>query len=189
MRDLINDKDTQGFNCLYYAAYHGHLRIVQILKKMNIDYAKDKKGTSCLHVAITRGHDAITEFLLRKTPRSELNDLQNSPNVSPDRNKKAEGEDKKKSLKINQLNKAMKWEQNVDCDEQRDNEGISGVFFAIRSGNMNCLTILKKYGADFNLECVSESGQKMRPVQYAVYRGNYTIYKFILECNQDSIQE
>lgn len=27
----------------------------------------------------------------------------------------------------------------------------------------------------------------MRPVQYAVYRGEYQIYKYILECNEDSL--
>lgn len=43
-------------------------------------------------------------------------------------------------------------------DEQRKDEGFSGVFFAIRSANVAVLQVLRKYGADFNLECVSESG-------------------------------
>ena len=47
--------------------------------------------------------------------------------------------------------------------------------------------MLSKYGADFSLECMSESKQKMRPIQYAVYRGNFEIYKFILERNEDTI--
>ena len=71
-------------------------------------------------------------------------------------------------------------------DEQRKDEGFSGVFFAIRSANVAVLQVLRKYGADFNLECVSESGQRMRPIQYAVYRGSYPVYKCILEYNSDN---
>ena len=74
---------------------------------------------------------------------------------------------------IKQTNQAILWEQHVDVDEQRDDEGISGVFFAIRSGSLQCLRILRKYGANFNIECKSESQQRMRPIQYAVYRGEY----------------
>ena len=32
---------------------------------------------------------------------------------------------------------------------------------------------------------MSESKQMMRPVQYAVYRGNMAIFELIVECNQD----
>ena len=74
-------------------------------------------------------------------------------------------------------------------DEQRIDQGISTVFFAIRAGNVECLQILRKYGANFNMECMSESKQMMRPIQYAVYRGNYRIYKMILECNQANLEE
>lgn len=70
-------------------------------------------------------------------------------------------------------------------DEQRDNDGISAVFFAIRAESLRSLQLLRSFGADFNLQCTAESGQKMRPIQYAVYRGNYKIYKFVLEQNQD----
>lgn len=74
---------------------------------------------------------------------------------------------------INRTNKDRLWEKQIDIDEQRNNNGISTVFFAIRSGQVAMIQLLRKYGANFNLECLSESNQKMRPIQYAVYRGSY----------------
>ena len=65
MRETINDVDSQGFNCLYYAVYHGHIQIVNVLKKVQINYKKDAKDTSCLHIASMRGHAHIVEFLLK----------------------------------------------------------------------------------------------------------------------------
>lgn len=59
------------------------------------------------------------------------------------------------------------------------------MFFAIRAGNLSCLKLLRNYGANFNLECMSESKQMMRPIQYAVYRGNAAIFELIVECCQD----
>lgn len=79
LRDTINHSDSQGFNCLYYAVYHGHLPIVSLLKKIGVEYRKDSKGTSCLHIAIMRGHLSIVEFFLKRTPRSTVDDLQVSP--------------------------------------------------------------------------------------------------------------
>ena len=89
---------------------------------------------------------------------------------------------------IRQTNQAIIWEDQVDVDEQRVNGGISGVFFAIRSGNKGCLEILRRFGANFDQECMSESNQLMKPVQYAVYRGNFEIYKFILDCNDYDLE-
>ena len=68
LEKTINTKDSQGFNCLYYAVYHGHLPIVKLLKRSNVNYERDAKGTTCLHIAIMRGHASIVEFLLMKTP-------------------------------------------------------------------------------------------------------------------------
>lgn len=56
LRESINEVDSQGFNCLYYAVYHGHLEVVKVLKKLDVVYKADNKGTTCLHVAIMRGH-------------------------------------------------------------------------------------------------------------------------------------
>lgn len=79
MRESINNNDSQGFNCLYYAVYHGHLEVVTLLKKLEVVYQKDAKGTSCLHVAVMRGHLHIAEFLLKKTPRSLADDILHQP--------------------------------------------------------------------------------------------------------------
>ena len=49
------------------------------------------------------------------------------------------------------------------------------------------LKILRRYGANLNLECMSESKQRMRPLQYAVYRGNAQVYQFILDENADEL--
>ena len=35
------------------------------------------------------------------------------------------------------INEAILWEQAVDVDEQRKDDGFSGVFFAIRSANIS----------------------------------------------------
>lgn len=48
--------------------------------------------------------------------------------------------------------------------------------------------ILRNYGANFNLECMSESKQRMRPVQYAVYRGAYNVYESVLAANSDNLE-
>lgn len=48
--------------------------------------------------------------------------------------------------------------------------------------------LLRKYGANFNIECISESNQKMRPIQYAVYRGAYDLYRLIIEYNSDNLE-
>jgi len=58
----------------------------------------------------------------------------------------------------------IQWERNIDVDERRNKEGISSVFFAIRSGDIACLNVLRKYGANFSVECMSESNQMMRPI-------------------------
>ena len=50
------------------------------------------------------------------------------------------------------------------------------------------LQLLRKYGANFNLECLSESNQKMRPIQYAVYRGSYQMFKLIIEYNSENLE-
>ena len=54
---------------MYYACYHGHLEIVRLLKRNQIQYDKDEKGTTCLHIAIMRGHADIVRFLLKKTEK------------------------------------------------------------------------------------------------------------------------
>ena len=79
MEQSKNHVDVQGFNCLYYATYHGHLEIVKLLKKLEVQYAKDSKGTSCLHIALMRGHYQIAELFLRKTSEQDRIELQNKP--------------------------------------------------------------------------------------------------------------
>ena len=78
----LNDVDNQGFNCLYYAVYHGHLPVVKLLKSVSINYEKDKKGTSAVHIAIMRGHVHIVDFLLKKTPKF----VEEVPGAMPNKN-------------------------------------------------------------------------------------------------------
>jgi hypothetical protein len=66
-------------------------------------------------------------------------------------------EEDKQKKKINSLNKAIVWEKQIDVDECRIDQGISTVFFAIRSGILPLMKLLRKYGANFNMECMSES--------------------------------
>jgi len=37
------------------------------------------------------------------------------------------------------MNKDIRWEKNIDVDEQRIDQGISTVFFAIRSENLEMM--------------------------------------------------
>ena len=134
-----------------------------------------------------RGHLHIVEYFLNKTAKSMLEQLK-SPD-GPGRKPPEEDKKRKQEKQIRQINQAIIWEKEIDVDEQREDEGISTVFFAIRAGNIHCLEILKRYGANFNKECMSESKQMMRPIQYAVYRGNFGIYKLILEYNSDNLEE
>lgn len=69
MKDRINELDSQNFNALYYAVYHGHLPVTKLLKAAEIEYKKDEKDTSCLHIAVMRGHTHIVDFFLKKTPK------------------------------------------------------------------------------------------------------------------------
>lgn len=110
--------------------------------------------------------------------------MQKSPTeAAQTQDKNKQKEEEKRNLLQRQVNQARQWEKNIDIDEQRNDEGISTVFFAIRAGNLSCLKLLRKYGANFNLECISESKQPMRPIQYAVYRGNMAIFELVVECN------
>jgi len=158
LEKTLNFKDSQGFNALYYAVYHGHLPIVKLLKRLQINYDRDAKGTSCMHIAIMRGNLEIVDFLLTRTPEVPQS-LLNKPKKDPayKKSKKEEEEEEKEKKMINRTNKARQWENNIDVDEQRENNGISTVFFAIRSGKVRMLEMLRKYGANFNMECVSES--------------------------------
>ena len=118
MKDSMKELDSQGFNCLYYAVYHGHIEIVKLLKKLEITYQKDTKGTTCLHVAIMRGHLHIAEFLLKKTPKSAVNDLRNLPTTGANgKPLTKEQQEKRQNKIIYATNRAIAWEQQVDIDE------------------------------------------------------------------------
>ena len=52
-----------------------------------------------------------------------------------------------------QINKAVAWERQIDVDEQKGDDGITAVFYAIRFDNLGVLKQLRSYGADFNIEC------------------------------------
>lgn len=102
----MNNEDSQGFNCLYYATYHGHLSIVAMLKKLGCDYKKDKKDTSCMHIAITRGFVHILKFFLTKADKNAIAALRSSPPQSPSAAKRAPPlDDAQIKLKENKLNK------------------------------------------------------------------------------------
>ncbi len=101
MRDSLNEVDSQEFNCLYYAVYHGHLDVVKMLKMVGVEYKKDGKGTSCLHIAIMRGHFQIVEFFLRKTPK--FDELAFSTKMANDKVSK-EQEVQKKAMALKRTN-------------------------------------------------------------------------------------
>ena len=111
-----------------------------------------------------RGHLHIVDFLLKKTPKTAVNDLRNYPSQTASSSiskLNKEQQEKRQQFLIRQTNKAIEWEKQIDVDEQRnfdgEEEGISAVFFAIRAESIRCLKLLMDYGADFNLECMSES--------------------------------
>ena len=146
MRDSLNEVDSQDFNCLYYAVYHGHLDVVKMLKMVGVEYKKDGKGTSCLHIAIMRNHYQIVEFFLKRTPK--FDELAFSQRMANEKVNK-DLENQKKAMLLKRTNLAIQWESAIDIDEQRNDEGISTVFFGIRSGSPVVLKILRQYGANF----------------------------------------
>mmetsp|Transcript_40410 Transcript_40410/g.52983 ORF Transcript_40410/g.52983 Transcript_40410/m.52983 type:complete len:157 (-) Transcript_40410:1312-1782(-) len=107
IRESVNEEDSQGFNCLYYAVYHGHLPVVKLLKSISIAYKVDAKGTSCLHIAIMRGHANIVDFILKKTPKFIEESASKSNAQKNDMQKKKE--DQMNALK-RKTNIAIQWE-------------------------------------------------------------------------------
>ena len=139
---------------------------MRLLKRAQVQYQKDEKNTSCLHIAIMRGHAEIVKFLLKKTEKNLNADISpaNDPalkGLNDIEKKKAMA---KKTKELRQNNLAQAWEAFIDVDEQRINDGLSTVFFAIRSASIECLKALRLKGANFNLECMSDSNQRMRPI-------------------------
>lgn len=104
-----------------------------------------------------RGNNEIVDFLLKKT-------LDFVVGIEPKNPKDKAAFDAQQAALKRKTNVAIVWEKNVNIDEQREHEGFSAVFFAIRAENLAALSILKKEGANFNLECMSDSKQRMQPV-------------------------
>mmetsp|Transcript_29770 Transcript_29770/g.40224 ORF Transcript_29770/g.40224 Transcript_29770/m.40224 type:complete len:92 (+) Transcript_29770:280-555(+) len=65
--------DLEGYNCLYYATFYGHLPVVERLKEHDVPYKPSKNGTTCLHVAVRKDFLRIAKFFLEKTSPDELN--------------------------------------------------------------------------------------------------------------------
>ena len=63
----IHALDKQGFNCLYYATYYGHIEVLEKLKQMQVVYKSAHNGTSCLHIAVKKGHSHVIDFFLTRT--------------------------------------------------------------------------------------------------------------------------
>ena len=63
----IDRQDRQGYNCLYYATYYGHINILRRLKQQGIRYEKSYNGTTCLHIAAKRGLNLAIDFFLQRT--------------------------------------------------------------------------------------------------------------------------
>ena len=63
----INRLDKQGFNCLYYATYYGHIEVLEKLKSLGVEYLPGYNGTTCLHVAVKKSHMHIIDFFLSRT--------------------------------------------------------------------------------------------------------------------------
>lgn len=156
--------DEQGFNCLYYATYYGHIEVLERLKLLGVDYRKGHNGTSCLQVAVKKGHMHVIDFFLTRTDMRKAKEAmtrdktllrKQTVNVDP----LLGGQDGGRLI-----NKAVAWEKQVDIDEQKGEGGVTAVFLAIRFDNLPVLQQLRRYGADFNIECKVGDNQRMRPI-------------------------
>ena len=127
-------EDKNGYNSVYYATYNGHLEVIKYLKSINVPYKKSNNGTTCLHVAVRRNFPHIVEFFLKKLTEND---------------KEKFGYDHEN--RVIEWNKIRKWEQNIDVDEQKNEQGIAAIHLAIKENNLPILKILYKYGADFGL--------------------------------------
>ena len=63
----IDRQDRQGYNCLYYATYYGHINVLKRLKQQGVRYEKSYNGTTCLHIAAKRGLNNVIDFFLSRT--------------------------------------------------------------------------------------------------------------------------
>lgn len=79
-------------------------------------------------MAVRRGHTKLVEFFLKKIKESDKEKIKDSSSYIARR----------------------KWEEKIDVDEQKNDDGMTAVFIAIKEKNLPILKILRKYGADFN---------------------------------------
>ena len=110
----IDRQDRQGYNCLYYATYYGHINVLQRLKQQGVRYEKSYNGTTCLHMAAKRGLLSVVDFFLTRTDLYREKEAARSKSL-----------ERKNTLKDNQnyqkleaaINKAVAWERQIDVDE------------------------------------------------------------------------
>jgi len=139
-----NYEDANGYNCLYYATYYGHLDVIKHLKSINVPYKKSKNGTNCLHVAVRRNYPNIVEYFLNKLKDSDryafIGASENNMN------------------KVVEWNTMKRWEAVIHVDDQKNNDGIAPLHLAIKGKNLPIIKILRKYGADFTLPVTLTKG-------------------------------
>jgi ankyrin repeat protein len=74
-RDLVSNKDTNGWMPLHYATMYGHKEVVEFLLANKADVnAKDKNGETALHFAAMLGHQNLAELLLANKAEVDAKD-------------------------------------------------------------------------------------------------------------------
>jgi ankyrin repeat protein len=69
----------------------------------------------------------------------------------------------------------------VHVDERKLESGITSVFIAITTGNIEMLDVLRKYGADFRIQAQVAGGEFMQPIHLACKLGNMKVIEYLLE--------
>ena len=61
---MYEAKDINGWNCQHYAAFHGHLPVLQFFQVRHLPTLTNN-STSLLHIAVSQGHLSIVEYIFQ----------------------------------------------------------------------------------------------------------------------------
>lgn len=131
----INAANAAGETALINAANGGHLDLIKYLVSKGADtQQRDKAGHTALFYSISNNQEQITEFLLQKKTPIALGDLFEAAKIG--------------SVKTIQL----LLEKKPTLLNDKNNDGETVLFEAVRSSQSQIVEALLKNGADKNLK-------------------------------------
>ena len=168
----------------YWAAEHGHLKMLEFLASQGFDLNHGPKTTmvygQCktpIEVAATNGHSTVVDFLLKNNVIL--------PQVST---KEFIDAIEKHKFVLAQLVVDMNKEQNKkDVDINGVNQdGLTPLYIFSKNGDLDAVQFLVSQGADVNVSTVNYSGSGRRlPLWGAIQHVHTTVVDFLLQHGVD----